>query len=251
MPLKHWRFLPVIVAFLLASLAAPAGAQIYAWRKADGSWMYSGEPPRGDVTSFRVIGTTFRATRAADSRFVNSYDRFIEKYASHYQVSSQLVRAVIQVESGFNPRAQSAKGAMGLMQLMPSTAIEMGIGNPFDPEQNIRGGVAYLRNLLNRYGDDQRLALAAYNAGPEVVSRYGSRVPPFAETKKYVAQVGGMAGGTGVLPSVAQAKAVEPAPPAPAPRTRMYKWWEKTADGRLIQKFSDTKPAKGPYDIVR
>jgi soluble lytic murein transglycosylase-like protein len=250
MPLKHWPFLPVIVAFLLASLAAPAGAQIYAWQKADGRWMYSDEPPRSNVSGFRVIGTSFRATRAADSRFANSYDRFIEKYASHYQVSSQLVRAVIQVESGFNPRTVSAKGAMGLMQLMPATAIEMGVSNPFDPEQNIRGGVAYLAYLLNRYRD-QRLALAAYNAGPEVVARYGSRVPPFAETRKYVAQVGGMAGGTGVLPSVAQAKAARPAPPAPAPRTPMYKWWEKTPDGRLIQKYGDTKPAKGPYEIVR
>ncbi len=243
------RVLPVVLLVVLTCLAAPAGAQIYAWKEADGSWMYSGEPPRGKVTGFRVIGTPYRATRPADSRYARSYDQIIEKHAAYYQVPSQLVRAVIQVESGFNPRAVSAKGAMGLMQLMPATAVEMGVRNPFDPNENIRGGVAYLRHLLNRYGS-QQLALAAYNAGPEVVDRYGSRVPPYAETRKYVAQVGSAAGRARVVPPVAQSAAAAPAS-APARRARIYKWWEKTVDGRLIQKFSDTKPASGPYEIVR
>ncbi len=243
-----------LLVLLLASLAEPATAQIYSWRDATGSLVYSDHRPReqGPVQSFKVFGTPFRSTRAAEKRYVNSYDGIIEKHAATYSVSPQLVRAVIQVESGFNPKAVSAKGAMGLMQLMPSTAIEMGVRNPFDPDENIRAGVAYLRQLLNRYPGDLQLALAAYNAGPEKVARYGSRVPPFRETRRYVSQVTTNAAGGGAAPSGSTARrrpAVATAKASPAPR--IYKYWERTPDGRLIQKFSDTKPATGSYEIVR
>ena len=243
-------FLPIVLAIALTSVAAPAGAQIYAWKQADGSMMYSGEPPRSDGSAYRVIGTPFRSTRPADSRFANAYDAIIAKHADTYQVPPELVRAVIQVESGFNPRAVSTKGAMGLMQLMPATAIEMGVSKPFDPDQNIRGGVAYLRLLLNRYPGNQQLALAAYNAGPEAVSRFGDKVPPYRETRKYVAQVSNRAGSNGAVSSGARPKAAVPSPPKPA-TAHVYKFWEKTEDGRLILKFSDTKPASGKYEIVR
>lgn len=240
-----------LVAVLLSGASLPAAAQIYSWRDANGNLVYSDQRPVSAAPSFKVIGTPFRSTRPAEPRYVNSYDALIEKHATIYQVSPQLVRAVMQVESGFNPRAVSAKGAMGLMQLMPSTAIEMGVRNPFDPDENIRGGVAYLRRLLNRYANDEEVALAAYNAGPEAVDRYHARVPPYPETRRYVAEVGNRSTGTRALPSVARTSSAPPVPLKAATSTRLYKWWEKTADGRLIQKFSDTKPATGTYEIVR
>ncbi|MDD3582107.1 MAG: lytic transglycosylase domain-containing protein [Desulfobacca sp.] len=111
----------------------------------------------------------------------------IEKYARCYGVDKKLIRAVMRQESGFNPQAVSPKGAMGLMQLMPGTAALMGVTDPWDPEQNIAGGVKYLRRCLSQF-QDLRHALAAYNAGPENVVKYNG-CPPFAETRNYVASV--------------------------------------------------------------
>ena len=112
----------------------------------------------------------------------------IEKYARQYGVDQDLVWAVIRQESGFNPRAVSPKGAMGLMQLMPGTAAMLGVSDAFDVEQNIAGGVKYLERCLNQFNQDVSLALAAYNAGPDNVVKYQG-CPPFAETRQYVASV--------------------------------------------------------------
>lgn len=114
--------------------------------------------------------------------------RIVQKAAQRASVDPKLVDAMIQVESGYDPRAVSPKGAMGLMQLIPSTAQDFGVDNPFDPRQNIRGGVAFLRALLDRFSGNVPLSLAAYNAGPNRVAQDGG-IPAIPETERYVRKV--------------------------------------------------------------
>jgi soluble lytic murein transglycosylase-like protein len=141
-----------------------------------------------------------------------------------HNIRPDLVRAVVQVESAFNPYAVSPKGAQGLMQLMPATQRTLGVTNPFNPFENIRAGVRYLRQLLDRYNNDEALALAAYNAGPTAVAKYGERVPPYQETRNYVFKVNQLAG-----------------PKAPPP-TQIFRGADVTPDGRVIPKYTDKKP---------
>lgn len=126
-------------------------------------------------------------------RRTTPFEQHIVAAAARHGVSEDLVRAIIQVESGFDHRARSPKGARGLMQLMPATGREMGARNLFDPEQNIFAGVRYLRFLLDAFDGDVTLATAAYNAGPAVVRRYGG-VPPYEETRDYVERVRALLG---------------------------------------------------------
>ena len=114
------------------------------------------------------------------------YDAIIDKVASEHGVPPKLVAAVIKVESAYQERARSRKGAMGLMQLMPQTARQYAVSNPYEPESNIEGGIKYLKSLLDRY--ELRLALAAYNAGEGAVKRFNG-IPPYPETQKYVADI--------------------------------------------------------------
>jgi len=117
------------------------------------------------------------------------FEPYIERAARSQAVHPELVRAVIVVESAFNPRAVSKRGAMGLMQLRPATARRYGVHDAFDPEQNIMAGAHYLRDLMTRYGNNLELTLAAYNAGEDAVERYGHSIPPFEETRHYVPTV--------------------------------------------------------------
>ncbi len=112
----------------------------------------------------------------------------IERVAREEGMDPDLVRAVVAVESDFNPRAVSSSGAMGLMQLMPQTAAIYGVGDPWDPYQNVKAGTRYLKHLLGKYDNDLRLALAAYNAGPTTVSSYGG-IPPYSSTRRYISKV--------------------------------------------------------------
>lgn len=115
-------------------------------------------------------------------------DSLIQQTAEKHAVDPDLVRAIIRVESNFNPLAVSNKGAMGLMQLVPGTAQRFGVGNVFDPVENVEGGVRYLKFLLSAFGGDLRLSLAAYNAGEKAVERHGG-VPPYTETRQYVKKI--------------------------------------------------------------
>ena len=115
-------------------------------------------------------------------------NHLVEQTANRFQVDPQLVHAIIKVESEYDPNAVSSKGAMGLMQLIPKTAQRFGVENPFNPKENIEGGVSYLKHLLNLFGGDLSLSLAAYNAGEHAVERFGG-IPSFAETRDYVQKV--------------------------------------------------------------
>jgi soluble lytic murein transglycosylase-like protein len=185
------------VAFLFVSLlaAASAGAatRIYTYVDADGVKHFTDMP---DNNRYRLLVLAPNAmTQSGDHYSANmlarasQYDAIIEKAAVSAAVEPNLLRAVIVVESGFNSRAVSKRGAVGLMQLMPATASRFGVSNPYDPLENVHGGARYLKFLMDRFGQNVRLALAAYNAGEEAVDRNGGQIPPFTETMAYVPKV--------------------------------------------------------------
>jgi soluble lytic murein transglycosylase-like protein len=144
-------------------------------------------PKREDSPSPGLVEVIKTEFRLADGR--ENLDEIITAAADRYGVRQDLVRAIIQVESGFNPVAVSRVGARGLMQLMPRTAAHLGASDLFDPEQNIYAGVKYLSLLLDRFNGNVALAVASYNAGPNAVGRYRGRIPPFRETRGYVKKV--------------------------------------------------------------
>jgi soluble lytic murein transglycosylase-like protein len=214
-----------------------AGAQIYAWRDASGTLVLSDRNINAPTDVYVVAGApAYRVTRPETGGLGAAFEPMLLEHAARHALRPELVRAVIQVESGFNPRARSPKGAMGLMQLMPETAVQLGVRDAFDPAENIRGGTAYLRQLLDRFAGDEELALAAYNAGAGAVERYGRRVPPFRETRDYVKRVG-TAAGTRPAVRLASAKRV------------IYKTIQ-LVDGRAIPRYSSEEPPSGSYDIV-
>ena len=185
----------IIVAF--GSMSMAARADIYAFTDAAGTTHFSNIPDDSRYTLVARTPAQESAVPSADARRAAlwlarsvDYDAAIQRAAQAASIHAELVRAVIVVESGFNPRAISRRGAIGLMQLMPSTARLYGAFNAFDPEQNIHAGARYLAALLTRFGDKNLdLVLAAYNAGENAVEHYGRRIPPFRETRAYVPNV--------------------------------------------------------------
>jgi soluble lytic murein transglycosylase-like protein len=193
----------VLLATLLCALTPSlAQAQLYSWRDATGRLIISDTPksPSAQTYSVAYIGKAFGVTKQVVSRRATEYDALISEHSAQHALNPDFVRAVIQAESAFNPRARSIKGAMGLMQLMPSTAAEYRVTNAYDPVQNIRAGVAYLKSLMTRFNDDVSLALAAYNAGPGAVEKYGRTVPPYKETRNYVARIKSNSGDGAAVP---------------------------------------------------
>ncbi len=229
-----WKkiFLPVVILALLVLPAAAAsvssdGSLVLDSKDAGSKPNSAGKPSSGDTLyDLKTLGTEVQAyifhnrTRVWSPNFILQPRRtawkplsnprlesLINKYSRYYGVDPYLIRAVMRHESGFNSQAVSPKGAQGLMQLMPGTAALMGVRDPFDPEQNIAGGVGYLRRCLDRFGNNVTLAVAAYNAGPEAVARYCS-IPPYSETQAFVQNVLGTYGSPGAnYPGLAAARA--------------------------------------------
>lgn len=141
-----------------------------------------------DADFQKILESSVQSKKNPTSVSRNEIDNLITKYADKNGLDEAFVKAVINQESGFNPNATSHCGAMGLMQLMPATAQGLGVTNAYDAEQNIEGGTKYLKGLMDRFGNDKQLALAAYNAGPNAVKKYGG-IPPYAETQNYVKKV--------------------------------------------------------------
>ena len=235
----------LIKTFLLVTCAAllwpgQADAQIYAWRDAKGNLVLSDRRQGADAKTYAVPDApALRSTRPLASQSIRwQYEPLVLEHARAQGIRPDLVRAVIQVESGFNALARSPKGAMGLMQLMPATAMELGVRNAFDPAENIRGGTAYLRQLLDKYDGDEQLALAAYNAGSGAVDRHGRHVPPFQETRDYVRKVGSFASlETGAAASPAVGKRI------------IYKRIE-IINGQPVAHYSSSRPSSGTYEIL-
>ena len=196
------------MAVAVAFVSVPdADAQIYTRKNEHGVIEATNVPAeRGYQLTYPGKGTLIHsAAWRLRPNYNGEYDHHIAAAAATHNVSTQLVRAVIQVESDFDSLARSSKGAQGLMQLMPDTARQLGVSNAFDPRQNIFAGVRYLRILLDMFQGDVALATAAYNGGASNVQRYGG-IPPFKETRNYVAKIQSLLSGLGA-PMVTTASA--------------------------------------------
>lgn len=186
---------PALPLLVVVALALPArGEVIYKTEENDGSITFTHYRDQDSLEIFIDDELENRPSSFADIdpetvyRNLDAYDDLILEAAAVHDVSPALLKAMMLVESGFNPSAVSPRGARGLLQLMPATARSLGVDDAFDPAENIGGGARYLRKQIDRFGGNVDLAVAAYNAGPGNVKKYGG-IPPFEETQFYVAHV--------------------------------------------------------------
>lgn len=167
---------------LILGISSLSSADIFRYRDKEGVWHFT------NIKTDKPYKLYIRTNKKESSDFIKEYDWMIKQAASRFGVDSSLIKAVIKAESDFDHKAVSRKGAKGLMQLMPETSNDLKVENPFNPEENIFGGTHYLSLLLNRFENNKKLALAAYNAGPEKVETHQG-IPPFPETKSFVKKV--------------------------------------------------------------
>lgn len=184
-----YKMLALLVITALLLSAAVSDADIYKFVAPDGSISFTNVPTeKGGKIVYKELKKNSKSKSYASNINKESFNEIVTEKAVKYNLDPDLVKAVIKAESNWNPHAVSPKGARGLMQLMPTTAYELGVYNSFDPEDNIDGGTRYLRHLLERFNGDLTLALAAYNAGPARVEKSKS-IPQIPETVQYVRRV--------------------------------------------------------------
>jgi soluble lytic murein transglycosylase-like protein len=177
----------VLLGVVLAGPQSAPAAETFRFEASDGTVYYTNAPTDPAYRRMGFSGTRAGWLRIPPAEARSSYAQHIKDAATRYGVPEKLIHAVIRVESAFNTRAVSSKGAQGLMQLMPGTASMLGVRDSFDPGENIHGGVRHLRGLMDRFSN-LKLALAAYNAGEQAVNHYRG-IPPYPETQGYVAKV--------------------------------------------------------------
>jgi soluble lytic murein transglycosylase-like protein len=181
------RYAAIGLAFCLV-LPCSFGQGVYSYVDDDGVPNFTNIPPKGAVRDLKAHNPAVLRPPADAVGRDSRYDPIIAKYAGQFRLDPSLVRSMIKTESDFDERAVSPKGARGLMQLMPATALRVGVQNSFDPDQNIRGGMQHMRGLLDRFSNNLELSLAAYNAGENLVQRIG-RIPHIRETHDYVRKI--------------------------------------------------------------